>query len=100
MDTIKQISSFRAFILAPCCSAMSISTQYMHDGLKAISHSMGQFYFTKFGPYGRPVYQNSRQQYLFYSEYGSWSVSYTKINKSHILSINYFFRITGDNLIC
>ena len=57
---------------------MSIALGSNPSGLDVHSHSEGQYNFKKFGSYGRPVYQNSRKQYLFYSEYGLWSVSYTK----------------------
>ena len=77
-DSIKLILSFRAFILVSCCSTMAIGLGSNPRGLDVHRHSMGQFNFKKFGSYGRPVYQNSRKQYLFYSEYGVWSVSYTK----------------------
>ena len=41
-------------------------------------YSMGQFDFEKIGLYGRPIYQNSRGRYLFYSDSGRWLVSLTK----------------------
>ena len=52
-----------------------------------LRYSMGQFNFKTFGLFGRPVYQNSRGRYLFYSDYGQWLVSLTNVNISDIKSL-------------
>ena len=81
-------------ILVSCCATMSVSA--FGPDLYDHRYSMGQFNFKTFGLFGRPVYQNSRGRYLFYSDVGHWLVSLTK--RKYELH-NIIFRIHKTNFI-
>ena len=68
-----------------CCSTISITA--FGPELYRHRYNMGQFNFKQSGLYGRPIYQNSRGRYLFYSDYGQWLVSLTNVNISDIKSL-------------
>jgi len=60
------------FDLTTCCQSISVIESGEVESKQ--SWNMGNFLFNKIGLNGRPIYKNSKEQYLYLGDNGIWSI--------------------------
>ena len=71
---LNHVQSLNMVLIATaCCQLVSVAGKPSNSRQ---SSRMGQFSFYKMGLDARPIYANSKKEYLFFSSRGYWVVSW------------------------